>query len=337
MTGILQAPLAVLGAGSWGTALAIQCARSGRPVRLWGRAEDDLDSMAEAGENRRYLPGARFPPALTLEADFGRALEGCADVLIAVPSHAFRDLLEQLRAFPDPGRRLAWATKGLEPGTGRLAEEVVREVLGPEVPTAVLSGPTFAREVGAGLPTAITVASADPDFAEDLATTLHAENFRPYTASDVTGVELGGAVKNVIAIGAGISDGLGFGANARIALITRGLAEMMRLGLALGARQETFMGLAGMGDLILTCTDNQSRNRRLGLALAEGRSVDDFRRELGQVVEGVLAAREVRRLAARVGVEMPICEQVYRVIYEGVSPRDAVEALLGRERKAENG
>jgi glycerol-3-phosphate dehydrogenase (NAD(P)+) len=236
-----------------------------------------------------------------------------------------------------PDQRVAWATKGFELATGKLPHEVAAEVLGSAMPTAVLSGPTFAKEVGAGLPSAMTVASRDNEYAMELARNLSDENFRVYASEDMIGVEVGGAVKNVLAIGAGISDGLGFGANTRVALITRGLAEMMRLGVALGAEKDTFMGLAGLGDLVLTCTDDQSRNRRCGLALAAGKSREAALAEIGQAVEGVLAAQAVRNVAHRLNVEMPITEQIYRVLYEGLPPRDAVVALMQRSIKSETG
>ncbi|MGA7801739.1 MAG: NAD(P)H-dependent glycerol-3-phosphate dehydrogenase [Gammaproteobacteria bacterium] len=336
MNGPQSCPVAVLGAGSWGTALAILLARGGRTVRLWGRDPALVTSLRSQRRNPRYLPDHPFPPGLEPEADLGRALEGCADVLLVVPSHAFRALLEQLRARLTPAMRIAWATKGLEPGTGRLLHTVVADVLGPDHPTAVISGPTFAREVAAGLPTAVTVASAHRGFAQDLVQLLHGESFRAYTSADMVGVELGGAVKNVLAIAAGISDGLGFGANSRAALITRGLAELMRLGEAVGGQRDTFMGLAGVGDLVLTCTDDQSRNRRLGLYLGQGMALQAALEKIQQVVEGVGTARETLQAAARHGVEMPITEQVYRVLHEGLAPRDAVQALLQREPKAES-
>jgi glycerol-3-phosphate dehydrogenase (NAD(P)+) len=212
---------------------------------------------------------------------------------------------------------------------------VAREILGKHRPVAVLSGPTFAKEVGEGLPTAMTIAANDPDFAGELATVLSGNNFRAYTSEDMIGVEVGGAVKNVLAIGAGLSDGLGFGANTRIALINRGLVEMTRLGVALGAKSDTFMGLAGMGDLVLTCTDDLSRNRRMGLLLAAGKTVDEAQEEIQQVVEGVLAARAVRKVAEDNDVVMPICHEIYRILYEGASPREAVGALMGRALKPE--
>jgi glycerol-3-phosphate dehydrogenase (NAD(P)+) len=328
-------PIAVLGAGSWGTALAIQFARAGRPTVLWGRDPGQLATLAADRVNARYLPGAPFPPGLRVEPQFERAVGAAVDLLIAVPSHAFRATISRLAPHLVPGQRVAWATKGFEQDTGLLPHQVARQVFGPEVPIAVLSGPTFAREVGRGLPTAMTVASPDERFAAELAQSLSGQNFRAYTSPDIVGVEVGGAVKNVLAIGAGIADGMGFGANTRIALITRGLAEMTRLGLALGARQETFAGLAALGDLVLTCTDDQSRNRRFGLAIAAGRSPAEAQQEIGQVVEGVQAARAVRSVAARAGVEMPIAEQVYGVLYEGRDVREAVRALMARELKRE--
>jgi glycerol-3-phosphate dehydrogenase (NAD(P)+) len=332
-----SAPIAILGAGSWGTALAIQFARTSRPTLLWGRDPAQIGAMASERCNRRYLPDAPFPDALSVEADLAAVLNRARDIVVAVPSHALRDTLQDIARHPNAQLlRVAWATKGFELTTGLLPHQVAAQVLGSNVPTAVISGPTFAKEVGAGLPTAMTVAASDRTFARDLAQSISSHNFRAYTSTDMTGVEIGGAVKNVMAIGAGISDGLGFGANTRIALITRGLVEMTRLGTALGARKETFMGLAGLGDLVLTCTDNQSRNRRFGLALAAGTSIADSQKAIGQVVEGVLAARAVRDVAARAGVEMPICEQLYRVIYEGLSPHAAVKELMSRALKAES-
>lgn len=327
--------IAVVGAGSWGTALAIQFARSGRPTLLWGRAEDDPEGMEHARENARFLPGARFPDSLRAAGDLGAVLAAAPIVVVAVPSHAFRAVLARMKPLLKPGTRIAWATKGFELTTGKLPHQVAREVLGPEVATAVLSGPTFAREVGIGLPTAMTVAASDEDYARQLAETLSGDSFRAYTSTDIIGVEVGGAVKNVLAIGAGICDGLGFGANTRVALITRGLVEMTRLGVALGAQAATFMGLAGMGDLVLTCTDNQSRNRRMGLALAAGKTVKEAETEIQQVVEGVLAAHAVHEVAERAEVEMPICEQIYRILYKGEEPQAAVAALMKRELKSE--
>jgi glycerol-3-phosphate dehydrogenase (NAD(P)+) len=328
-------PVAVLGAGSWGTALAIQFARSGRPVRLWGRNPEGLVTMAASRRNERYLPSATFPPSLQVEPDLHAALAGARDVLVVVPSPALRELLTQLVPHLAPAMHVAWATKGFEQGSGKLPHQVAREVLGPERRIAVLSGPTFAREVGAGLPTAMTIASPDAAYAQTLARELSAENFRAYTSTDILGVEIGGAVKNALAVGAGLSDGLGFGANTRVALITRGLKEMTRLGVALGARAETFMGLAGLGDLVLTCTDDQSRNRRFGLLLAAGHSPEAALAEIGQSVEGYAAARAIEAVAARAGVEMPLCAVVYRVLYEKLPAKDAARALMSRPIKAE--
>ncbi len=336
MSGAIAAEaIGVVGAGSWGTALAIQFARSGRPTLLWGRAEDDPAGMQEARENTRYLPGAAFPPSLRVEADLQRVVAEAPVLVVAVPSHAFRAVLTQMKPLLQPATRLAWATKGFELETGKLPHQVAQEVLGPGTAMAVLSGPTFAREVGMGLPTAMTVAASDEGYARELAATLSGDAFRAYTSTDIVGVEVGGAVKNVLAIGAGISDGLGFGANTRVALITRGLVEMTRLGVALGGQAATFMGLAGMGDLVLTCTDDQSRNRRMGLALAAGQTVQQAEQEIQQVVEGVLAAEAVHRVAQRAAVEMPICEQIYRILYAGADPQEAVVALMKRELKSE--
>jgi glycerol-3-phosphate dehydrogenase (NAD(P)+) len=327
--------IAVIGAGSWGTALALAFARGGRDVRMWGRDATHVEEMAAERENRRYLPGATFPENLTVHETLESALDGIRDVLIAVPSHALRETVTSLRPWVADDTRVCWATKGFELGTGELPHQVVAEVLGDSLPLAVLSGPTFAKEVGEGLPTALTVAANDPAFAADLAKALSGPNFRAYTSDDIVGVEVGGAVKNVLAIGAGMSDGLGFGANTRIAMINRGLVEMTRLGVALGARKETFMGLAGMGDLVLTCTDNLSRNRRMGLAIAAGKPIAEAQAEIQQVVEGVMAAEAVHEVADKLGIEMPICQQVYRILYRGLSPREAVGALMSRELKPE--
>jgi glycerol-3-phosphate dehydrogenase (NAD(P)+) len=325
----------VLGAGSWGTALAIHFARSGKPTRLWGRDPARMAALLAERTNVRYLPGGAFPESLTVGSDLGAALHGALDVLIVVPSQGFRVLLESLAPLLTASSRLAWATKGFEAASGKLPHQVAREVLGTERAIAVLSGPTFAREVGAGLPTAMTVASPDAAFAEALARDLSSTRFRAYTSTDIVGVEVGGAVKNVLAVGAGLSDGLGFGANTRVALITRGLVEMTRLGTALGAQRETFMGLAGLGDLVLSCTDDQSRNRRFGLLLAAGRNLEEARSEIGQAVEGFVAARAVHSVAARMGIEMPLCEGVYRVLYEAVPARQVVRTLMTRPIRPE--
>jgi glycerol-3-phosphate dehydrogenase (NAD(P)+) len=330
-----KSAILVIGAGSWGTALAIQFGRTGRHTLLWGRAADHPELLAQHRENRHYLPGAMFPESLEVEPDLVAGLARARDVLVAVPSHAFRKILETIQPHLRSDARLAWATKGFELDTGKLPHQVAGEIFGSSCPLAVLSGPTFAKEVGAGLPTALTVAATDPNFARELAEDISSENFRAYTTDDIVGVEVGGAVKNVLAIGAGICDGLGYGANTRIAMINRGLVEMTRLGIALGANKDTFMGLAGMGDLVLTCTDNLSRNRRMGLALASGKDIKQAQKEIGQVVEGVLAAKAVWGVSRKLSVDMPICEQIYLILYENKAPQTAVEALMGRELRQE--
>jgi glycerol-3-phosphate dehydrogenase (NAD(P)+) len=291
--------------------------------------------MSDARENRRYLPRVRFPDSLAPCGDLRACLDGVRDILIAVPSDAFRETLMKVQPLLRGDERICWATKGIELSTGKLPHQVVADFIGYKRPMAVLSGPTFAAEVGRGLPTALTIAANDHAFASDLAEALSGSSFRAYTSTDIIGVEVGGAVKNVLAIGAGISDGLGFGANTRVALINRGLAEMTRLGLALGAKQDTFTGLAGMGDLLLTCTDNLSRNRRMGLALARGLTIEEAQAEIQQVVEGVPAAKAVHQVAERLDVDMPISQQIYRILYEGKEPRAAVDALMGRALKPE--
>jgi glycerol-3-phosphate dehydrogenase (NAD(P)+) len=331
----MSTAISVLGAGSWGTALAILLARNGCQVTLWGHHPEHMHNLATARCNRRYLPNAAFPANLTITADLEQAVRVGGVLLIAVPSHAFRDLLLAIAPHLAADVGIAWATKGLEINTGRLLHEVVTETLHRDVPTAVLSGPTFAGEVAANQPTAITVASRLPEFAETVASLLHNNYFRPYTCEDMIGVQLGGATKNVLAIAAGVADGLGFGANARAALITRGLAEMMRLGLAMGGKSETFMGLAGVGDLILTCTDNQSRNRRFGLCLGKGLRREEAAQQIGQEIEGIATARIVYGMAQGHAIEMPITEQTYRILYEDLAPADAVHNLLIRETKPE--
>jgi glycerol-3-phosphate dehydrogenase (NAD(P)+) len=329
-------PIVVLGAGSWGTALAIQFARGGGPTVLWGREEDEPEKLARERVNTRYLPGAAFPPALAIEPNLKKALTSGDDVVLVVPSSVLRAVLTEIRPLLGAKARVAWASKGFELSTGKLPHQVAQEVLGEAVPIAVLSGPTFAKEVGQGLPTAIAVASPDEEFARSLAERISSGGFRAYTQTDIVGVEIGGAVKNVLAIATGCSDGLGYGSNSRVFLITRGLAELMRLGVALGAKRETLMGLAGLGDLVLTCTDDQSRNRRFGRALAAGKPVDEAIAEIGQVVEGYHAARAVHEVAAKHGVEMPICGYVYDVLHRKVPLKDVVGSMLSRAVTPEN-
>jgi glycerol-3-phosphate dehydrogenase (NAD(P)+) len=332
----LAAKITVLGAGSYGTALAICLARNGHETLLWGRDANHVAAMKQDKENNKYLAECPFPANLVLESDLTKAVQASDNILVVVPSHAFADMLKKIKPMLTGKTKIAWATKGLDPQTGDLLQNVARTVLGNRVSLAVLSGPTFAKEMASGLPTAISLSSEDDDFVAELSDLLHCEKrFRVYSNKDFIGVQLGGAVKNVIAIAAGIADGIGFGANARTALITRGLAEMTRLGLALNAEPATFMGMAGLGDLVLTCTDNQSRNRRFGLALGQGSEAEQAMNDIGQVVEGYRNTKEVYMLAQRHGVEMPIVEQVYQVLYCGKNAKLAAADLLSRDKKFE--
>lgn len=332
----VNASMTVIGAGSYGTALAITLARNGHHVVLWGHNAENIRMLQAARCNQAFLPDVPFPDSLVLETDLSLALAASRNVLVVVPSHVFGDVLRQIKPHLRADARIVWATKGLEAETGRLLQDVAREALGESIPLAVVSGPTFAKELAAGMPTAIALASTDAEFAEDLQQLLHCgKSFRVYSNPDFIGVQLGGAVKNVIAIGAGMSDGIGFGANARTALITRGLAEMSRLGSALGADPSTFMGMAGLGDLVLTCTDNQSRNRRFGIMLGQGLDVQGAQDKIGQVVEGYRNTKEVRALAQRYNVEMPITEQIYQVLYCHKDAREAAISLLARASKDE--
>ena len=324
--------VAVLGAGSWGTALAITLARNGRATVLWGRDAEELATIARRRRNEKYLPGQDFPEGLDVEPALSKAAGAADAYLVAVPSHAFAKVIAALAAAAPAGRAgVLWATKGFDPSSSRLLHEVAGEILPAGTPLGVLSGPTFAGEVARRLPAAVTLASADGGFARHWAARLANPRFRLYTSDDVAGVQIAGAVKNVLAIAAGIADGLGFGANTRAALVARGLSEMVRLGEAAGGRAATFMGLAGLGDLVLTCTDDQSRNRRFGLALARGRPPGEAAAALGQVVEGIETSAQVMALARRFAVEMPICEQVRAVVTGASSAAGAVEALLARD------
>ncbi|MFZ7142739.1 NAD(P)H-dependent glycerol-3-phosphate dehydrogenase [Avibacterium avium] len=333
---ISNSPITVIGAGSYGTALAISFSRNGSPTYLWGHDPAHMQRLNEERCNQAFLPNIPFPSALEIESDLASAVQKSRDLLIVVPSHVFGEVLQKIRPHLQPHHRIVWATKGLERDTGRLLQQVVEERLGTQYPLAVLSGPTFAKELAAGLPTAIALASHDQDFAEEFQTRIHcSKHFRVYLNQDMIGVQLGGAIKNVIAIGAGMSDGMGFGANARTALITRGLAEISRLGEALGANPSTFMGMSGLGDLVLTCTDNQSRNRRFGLMLGQGKNAEEALAEIGQVVEGFYNTKEAYLLAQRHEIEMPITEQIYQVLFCGKNAQDVALSLLGRERKGE--
>ena len=336
MIDITTQPIAVLGAGSWGTALALLLARNGNPTRLWARSTEHVEAMRAARANEHYLPGVSFPDTLSVSNDLNETLDGVRDVLIVVPSHAFKIVLNSIRPMLAADARIISASKGLDPDTGDLLINVANDLLGGQVPLAVLSGPNFAKELAVNLPTATTVACQDEDFLNDIVERMRNDRFRVYASDDLIGVQLGGAVKNVIAVGAGMADGMGFGANARTALITRGLVEMTRLGVALGGKEATFRGMAGMGDLVLTCTDNQSRNRRFGLAIGQGKDLKEAEAEIGQVVEAVRNAKEVHALAEANGVDLPICDAIYSILYQGVDPKQAAHDLLTRDFKFED-
>ena len=328
--------IAILGAGSYGTALAFCFARNGHQVIMWGRDEQQITDMQSQRQNLKYLPGFDFPDTLQVTSDVDFAVANADIHLVVVPSHVFADTLNLIKPNLPSEAKICWATKGLEPESGRLLQDVAHEVLGEQHKYAVLSGPTFAKEMVQGLPTAISLSSEDEAFSLQLSELLHCERkFRVYTNTDFIAVQLGGAIKNVIAIGAGIADGIGFGANARTALITRGLVEMTRLAVSLGAKPNSMMGMAGLGDLILTCTDNQSRNRRFGLALGKGKEVDAAMTEIGQVVEGFRNTKEVYMLAQKAGVEMPIVEQIYQILYQGKPAHEGAKDLLARDPKSE--
>lgn len=327
-------PILVLGAGSWGTALALVLAENGYPVLLWDAYRDHLQRLIDDRRNARYLPDYPFPTRLQPSADLEAALQQVADIIVAVPCEGLRDVMDKVTSVSAGKFNLCIASKGLEPETHTLNHILVRQYL-RDAEIAVLSGPSFAGEVAAGLPTAVTIASENIAAADYFSVRFHNEVFRIYTHDDIVGVQVGGAVKNVMAIAAGIADGLGFGANTRAALITRGLAEITRLGMAMGGRMETFMGLAGLGDLVLTCTDDQSRNRRLGLGLARGQDLQEIQSNIGQAIEGARTAVAVHSLSLEYGVEMPISEQVLRVLNTEITPEDAVRSLLSREPRTE--
>jgi glycerol-3-phosphate dehydrogenase (NAD(P)+) len=323
--------IAVLGAGAWGTAIAVSLSARHELV-LWGRDPGQCRAIAAARRNQRYLPEIELPPQLTIEPEFASATAAAGLVLVATPTVALRDMLARLAPTQKP---VVWLCKGFDPQSAELPHQIAAEVLAPGTACGALSGPSFALEVACGLPTALTLASADAAFSQVTARALNGPRLRVYFSTDVAGVEIGGAVKNVMAIATGIADGLGLGANARAALITRGLAEITRLGVKLGGRPETFTGLTGAGDLILTCTGELSRNRRVGFALAQGKKLDDVLRELGHVAEGVHTAAAVEKRALQLGIEMPITRAVCAVLFGRVSPREAVEQLLGRDARSE--
>jgi len=328
-------PILVLGAGSYGTALALVLARNAHDVWLWSRNLDHVEQMKITRQNARFLPDCHFPDNLQVISNLEPAVPQVRDIIVVVPSHAFRETLNKVAKYITAEARLCWATKGFENKTGLQLHQVAEQILGTERPIGVLSGPSFAKEVATGLPTAVTIASNISQYTQDLVKLFHNHDFRPYSSTDMIGVQVGGAVKNSIAIAAGIADGLGFGANTRAALITRGLTEMVRFGSALGGQAETFMGLAGLGDLVLTCTDDQSRNRRFGYALAQGCDIKQAQSDIGQVVEGVSTTHEIKRLAQQLEIDMPIVEQVDNVLQGIKTPKEAVEALLSRQPKPE--
>jgi glycerol-3-phosphate dehydrogenase (NAD(P)+) len=330
----IKSTVALFGAGSWGTALAMQLARNGSIVNLWGHQTEHIDGLIRTNENAAYLPGITLEPNIRPTASIEGCLQDANVALIAIPSKVFRTFLKSLKPFIDPAISVFWASKGFEIESGKLLHELVLEELTGHN-YGVVSGPTFATEVAKGMPAAITCAGNDATTTKYFASLLHGNRFRCYTSDDVIGVELGGALKNILAIAVGTADGLGFGANTRAALMARGLAEVMRLGKELGARQETLMGLSGLGDLILTCTDDQSRNRRFGLAIGQGKTVEKAVVEVGQTVEGLRATKAIYLMAQAMSIELPIMEQTYHVLYNSKNPHDAVKALEDRPQRSE--
>jgi len=327
-----QTTIAILGAGSWGTAVAIHLAKAGHHVLLWGHDPQHIALMKEKKANPRFLPGINFPDTLEVSADFDHCINAAQYVIVAVPSHAFAEIITKIKK---PPQGLAWLTKGIDPQSHQLLSDLVSQTFGPSFPQAIISGPSFAKEVAHFLPTAMTLASNDPQYQKNIRELLHHDNVRVYMSDDLIGIQVCGAIKHVLGIGCGISDGLGYGANAKAALITRGLAEMERLGLALGARAETFLGLAGVGDLVLTCTDDQSRNRRFGLLVGQNISITDAEKQIGQVVEGKYNASQVCFIAKQHQVEMPICEQINALLQGKISAKQVVQNLMSRPPKDE--
>jgi len=325
--------IAVLGAGSWGTAVAIMLARGGHPTTLWGHNPEHLESLNKHRANKQFLPGTKFPDNLVLNADLQQVLSDHEFIIIGVPSHAFRETLLKCKEYLQTNTLVAWITKGFETETGLLTHEVVCDVLGSETRMALISGPSFALEVAQNLPTAVIVASPDINEATYVANELRTSRFLTFPSDSLASAEIGGSIKNILAIAAGISDGLGFGANARAALITLGLAEMVKLGHIYQCTESSFLGLAGVGDLILTCTDDKSRNRRLGLQLGQGADITTAVKKIGQEVEGIHAAREVYSLCKKWSLDMPICHHTYLILFEGLDPKIAVEKLLVRAQK----
>lgn len=330
--------IGVIGAGAWGTALAAHLAKLHSIVNLWGKNSQAVIDIVDAKENKRYLPGVTLPNNITACQDLDSLIQQSTHLVVAVPSTSMRSMMKEINTYAsDNMHGIVWACKGLELDTGKFLHQVAEEELSDTINNAILSGPSFAKEVGHGQPTAVTIAANDLSFANEVAKLFHHPLFRTYVSTDMTGVEIGGAFKNVLAIAAGINDGLGFGVNARAALITRGMAEMMRLGKHLNANTETFTGLSGIGDIILTCTDNMSRNRRFGLGIGQGKTADEVETEIAQVIEGKYACKVIFDLAEKLSIEMPISTQVYEVLYNNKAARAAVEDLLSRSLKHETG
>lgn len=324
--------IAMLGAGSWGTAVAIHLAKIGHKILLWSHNPQHVALMTKQHSNPAYIPDVRFPKNLIPSDDLNLCVQTADYVIIAVPSHAFAELINKI---PKPIQGLTWLTKGVDPGSRRLLSQLVAETFGTDFPIAVVSGPSFAKEVARFLPTALTLASNNINYQKNIHELFHHDNIRVYLSDDLIGVQLCGAVKNILAIACGISDGLGYGANAKAALITRGLAEMSRLGQSLGAKQDTFLGLAGVGDLVLTCTDDQSRNRRFGLLLGRKVSIQEAEHQIGQVVEGKHNAAQVCSIANKNNIEMPICEQINALLHGAINAKQAVNNLMNRPPKEE--
>ncbi|OGV33552.1 MAG: glycerol-3-phosphate dehydrogenase [Legionellales bacterium RIFCSPHIGHO2_12_FULL_35_11] len=322
----------MIGAGSFGTALAIHIAKNGFQTTLWGRDEDHIHEMCATSSNERYLPDIKFPKSMRVSSDLKNTINNADEVILAIPSHAFHHILENI---PKPKHGIAWLTKGIDPSTNQPLSQLVINKWGETFPLCVISGPSFAKEVANGMPTTLVVAGNNSDYINKISQIFRSSSLRCYLSHDIIGVQICGAVKNVLAIACGISDGLNFGANAKSALITRGLLEMRRIGTALGAEAETFMGLAGLGDLVLTCTDNQSRNRRFGIQIGQGKSVADAIKNIGQVVEGAQNSEQIYEISCKLKLELPICHAVYDILKRNKTPKDAAYELMNRPMQDE--
>lgn len=320
----------VIGAGAWGTALALVLAKNKHEVFLYTQEKIHADEMEKTRANFKYIPSILFPKNLKISRDLDQNINNSDTILIAVPSHAFKQVLIKIQQYLKPHHGVIWATKGLDPETGEFLNNTAQKILSHDHPLAILTGPSFAKEVAAGQPTAVVIASEDLNFAKKMQEVFQDQFFRAYLCEDFIGAQIGGAVKNIMAIAVGLADGLGFGSNTKAALITRALAEMTRLGLALGAKRETLSGLSGLGDLILTCSDNQSRNRRFGYLLGQGKNIQQGLEEVSQIVEGYENCKTVFNLSKKLGIDMPITTQMYQVLYQGLNPKDAVINLLSR-------